>query len=110
VTEKRDLVRYGIVGLVASAASFGIAAATTGASSTRPHHFYPAPGDSITIRSVDLLCHVYRNDPTRFDISSTLFCVRASEPGSSRGFGASREHIWVDYYVRKVDERFARAP
>jgi hypothetical protein len=89
---------YGIVALVAAAASFGIATATTGASPTRPHHFHAAPGDSITVRSVDLLCHVYPNGPTGKEYSPSMVCVRASKPASSRAFGASLNYGWYSNY------------
>jgi hypothetical protein len=98
------------VGAAIATASFGIASATTGSSSTRHHHFYAAPGDSITVRSVDLLCRVYPNDPTHHEYSPALFCVRASKPGSSRGFGASNNYGWYDNYSRGVEDRFARNP
>ena len=105
-----NLVRYGIVAFVASAASFGIAAATTAASTPRHHHFYVAPGDSITIRSVDLLCRVSPNDPTHHEYSPAMFCVRASKPASSRGFGATRNYGWYGNYSGGVVDRFARQP
>jgi hypothetical protein len=96
---------------VTALACFGIAAATTGASSPRHHHFYAAPGDLISVRAVDLLCHVYANDPTHHEYSPALFCVRASKPGSSRAFGATNNYAWMDgQNTRSVEDRFARKP
>jgi hypothetical protein len=105
----RNLVPYGIVAFVAATASFGIAAATTHASPTRHHHFYAAAGDSITIRSVDLLCRVSPNDPTHHEYSPAMFCVRASQPASSREIGATNNYGWYGSPGWVVD-RFTRHP
>ena len=95
---------------VTSLACFGIATATTGASLTRHHHFYAAPGDSITIRSVDLVCRVSANDPTHNEYSPAMFCVRSSKPASSRELGATNNYGWYGNSSGWVTDRFARNP
>jgi hypothetical protein len=89
-------LRYIATAVVASAASFVIAAATGWGHGNRTTRFLNArPGDTVTFIGLDLGCSFFRSDPDHHEVGPLLYCDRTSEAGNSRGMGASKYHLYL---------------
>jgi hypothetical protein len=89
-----------VTALLTAAVCFAVTATTGFASQDTASRHLPAVkiGDDLTIPSLDLYCAVYRTDPDHLEVGPILYCNRNSadsQHANSRGFGASRFHIFV---------------
>jgi len=105
-------LRYVAVAGVASAATFGIVAASGLASQTRTARvFYPKPGDDVYLPALDLVCIAFSHDLDGNEVGPVFACTRSSAAGHSRTIGASKSHFWVtDGTGNVITARYVRAP
>jgi hypothetical protein len=88
--------RYIATAVVASAASFAIAATTGWGLGERTTRFINArPGDSVTFIGLDLFCSALRSDPDHTEVGPIIYCSRYSSPTNSRAMGASKYHYYI---------------
>lgn len=104
-------VRYVLTALVASLASFAVAATTGLAFQDGGSPFFTVtPGDSVHFRGLDLFCTTWRNDPDGNEAGPVFYCTRYSD-SDSRAIGGSKYSFFVsDTAGRRVIYTAPRRP